>query len=454
MKTHKEIYTELQNTDIIIRKQVLKQALALSMEQKLELCALFEMTTSPCNSVNIANEVYVLDGWSDAMITFYFQTFNDYFRGLEEQGILLNLEMVQTHDSDGYDGPDIEQDCFNELDWGECSWLESELHDHPTLQITCIGTRLVQCLIEDSSCLAWLLGVYLLNCVDCTFQTLDCRYLEPHLSVDEEGPNIFFENCSFDSIVNLECIYSSVTFGLTNSTVKAPLKIPKSKGTRIFFGDFIDILSLTNYVDLVVEQRKFGVLSLLGDEKKDYSWLQGAEIIDLVVSWRTLHILWPSIKDNPPKIKVLSIVKDNNVQMYSNTLSELPVGIEKCGIETLLSDSALLDFEDTPEGIQALMEMYAQLPNLKNVSFPFALEQSSVPTNGVWVVGCFTWPEEDYLCHCPWEAPAMCGETSLTWNGLGLLSWREYLSCLKTGLSLDLEATKKQLTTASMNKGV
>ena len=61
MKTHKEIYTELQNRDIVIRKQSLKEALALSMEQKLQLCSLFEITTSACSAVNIANEVYILD---------------------------------------------------------------------------------------------------------------------------------------------------------------------------------------------------------------------------------------------------------------------------------------------------------------------------------------------------------------------------------------------------------
>ena len=446
MRTSSELFTKLKSKDTVLRRQALKEALALSMQQKLELCSLFEMTTDICDAINCGNDVFVLDNWSDSMITFYFQIFNEYIRSLEGQIISLNLESIQTHNCAYYDGPDVEQDCFEDiLDWGldNFEWVKKEFHEHPILQISNMGMRLVQCLIEDSSCLSWLSGVYLLNCVHCTFQSLDCRYLRPHGSIgDGESPHFFFESCSFESIEHLESIYGSLTFGLTYSTVKAPLKIPKSEEN---LWPLFPTLALAIYVDLLVEQRQFGVLSLLGEEGKDYSWLKGAEIIDLVVSWRTLHTLWPSIKDNPPKIKALTIVLDNDVQMYSNTLSELPNGIEKCGIEILMSDSALQDFEDTPKGIQTLMKMYAQLPNLKYVFFPYALEQGNAPTNGVWLANV-PWPEEEYLEDIPFEAPAMRGEYSIMWNGLGFLSWHgSWSDVAKTGLSLDLEATKRQL---------
>ena len=69
----------------------------------------------------------------------------------------------------------------------------------------------------------------------------------------------------------------------------------------------------------------------------------------------------------------------------------------------------------------------------------------SVPTNGVWVTNG-PWPEETYLDEIPFEAPAMRGEYSIMWNGLGFLSWHgSWSDAAKTGLSLDLEATKKQL---------
>ncbi|MEC7986300.1 MAG: hypothetical protein VX278_14135, partial [Myxococcota bacterium] len=373
MKNHKEIYTELQNNDIAVRNKALAKALALPMPQRLELSRLFQITDAVCDSINVGNEVFVLNGWSDAMISFYFQTFHAYVRDLDGQIISLNLASATSYDCADYEGPEPEQSFFDTLIGFLCDspeWVKKGFHDHPILQFTGIGTRLVQCLIEDSSSLAWIPGVYLLNGVHCSFQSLDCRYLQPHGSIgDGESPHFFFESCSFESIVNLEYIYGCVSFGLTYSTIKAPLQIPQS--TRTGTWGFIPILSLSTYIELSVEQRNFGALALLGEPGNDYRWLRGAEIIDLIVSWRTLHVIWPSVQENPPKIKALTIVRDNDIQMYSNTLVDLPDGIETCGIEILVSDSALQDFDDSPEGIHALMKMYAQLPDLKHVFFPY-----------------------------------------------------------------------------------
>ena len=113
MKTLEELYAELGNPTIATRKQALAETLALSMSQRLELCALFPITQAMCFAINLGNDVFVLDTWSDAMITFYFQTFNEHIRGLDGQ--IISLE----HSCAEYDGPSPGQDHFQEIvKWG------------------------------------------------------------------------------------------------------------------------------------------------------------------------------------------------------------------------------------------------------------------------------------------------------------------------------------------------
>ncbi|MAD61703.1 MAG: hypothetical protein CMH49_09390 [Myxococcales bacterium] len=446
MKTHKEIYTELQNTDIVIRKQVLKEALNLPILQKLELCSLFQ-PIGPIVDRTEFQDVLVLDNWSDAMITFYFQTFNEYIRSLEGQSISLNLNATESLESTQYDGLEPQKYSFKELLSWEREWVKKEFHEHPTLQIFGIGTRLVKCLIEDSSCLAWLPGRFFLNCVRCTFQSLDCRYLQQYgeMKDDDESPYFFFLECSFEDIQNLKDVYSSIIFGLEHVTLNNPLHIPAVEQDD----PFIFNLQLKSYINIACEQRNFKALSLLGSELAEYSWLKGATIVELVVSWRTLAIILKATQENPPKIKILNIVRDNDVQICSDTYADIPVGIEKCGIEIIASDCILWDLEDTPTGLQALMNMYAKFPNLKHVFFPCGLdEKKGTPQHGVWIEAP-PWPNAPYVDEMLYTDMLLIGgERSLDWNSFGICA----TDCLHRGIELDLEATKKQLNTIPSNR--
>ena len=215
---------------------------------------------------------------------------------------------------------------------------------------------------------------------------------------------------------------------------------------------FIFNLQLKSYINIACEQRNFKVLSLLGEDGAEYSWLKGANIVELVVSWRTLAIILEATEDNPPKIKILNIVRDNDVQICSDTYADIPVGIEKCGIEIIASDCVLWDLEDTPTGLQALMNMYAKFPNLKHVFFPCGLddihEKKSPPQHGVWIEAP-PWPDEPYLdIEMFWTDMLLIGgERSLDWNSFGICA----TDSLHRGIELDLEATKKQLDATPSN---